>query len=528
MKPITLESLVSPVPDQTRAESLIREQHSGICRQTDRLFIYLMLLQWIAGIVAAMIISPKAWAGTASQVHLHVWAAIFLGGAISAFPIILAQARPGQVFTRHVIAASQMLWSALLIHLTGGRIETHFHIFGSLAILAFYRDWRVVITASTIVAFDHFVRGLFWPLSGYGVLLVSPWRWLEHAAWVVFEVVFLIIAIRQSTADMLLVAQRQASLEAVNNRIEQEVAARTSELTAEIIERKRAEADIENLHRDLLDVSRQAGMAEVATNVLHNVGNVLNSVNVSAALVSDKTRNSKLVNLQKAAGLLTEHSHDLPTFLTTDPKGRQLPGYFADLSRHLLDERSGTLKELESLVKNVDHIKEIVSMQQGFATRAGVSESVAAVDLMEDALLLNDGALVRHEIKVTREYGQAPRILVERHKILQILVNLVRNAKFALDEGFSAEKQLTVRVALNGDTVQFSVIDNGVGISPENITRIFAHGFTTRPGGHGFGLHSGALAAKELHGSLTAHSKGAGQGATFVLELPCQKDPGDR
>src|SRR5947209_7317320 len=159
-----------------------------------------MLFQWLGGIIIALSVSPRTWAGQTSTIHPHVLAAIFLGGAIATFPVALALLRPGAAVTRYTISIAQMLFSSLLIHLTGGRIETHFHVFGSLAFLAFYRDWKVLIPATIVVALDHFLRGIFWPYSVYGVLTATPWRSLEHAGWVVFEDIFLIASCRHAAA----------------------------------------------------------------------------------------------------------------------------------------------------------------------------------------------------------------------------------------------------------------------------------------------------------------------------------------
>ena len=197
-----------------RAEELFREHQAQIYRNTDKLFARLMIVQWIAGILAALFVSPQTWSGQTSQLHIHVWAAIFLGGAITIFPVWLTRVWPGAAITRQVIAVSQMLMSGLLIGLSGGRIETHFHIFGSLVILSFYRDWRVLVSATVVVAGDHFFRGLFWPYSVYGVLSASPWRFLEHAGWVIFEDVFLFISCLRSTDEMRSIANRTAALEA--------------------------------------------------------------------------------------------------------------------------------------------------------------------------------------------------------------------------------------------------------------------------------------------------------------------------
>src|SRR5581483_10527721 len=213
-----------------RTAELFKEQQHSITRHTDLICARLMICQWAFGVVLALWISPRAWSGSESHIHLHVWAAIFLGGAISGVPILLGLLHPGKTLTRHTIAIGQMLMSALLIHLTGGRIETHFHVFGSLAILAFYRDWRVLISASVVVYVDHVLRGMFWAQSVYGVLQAPIWRSLEHAGWVIFEVTFLIISIRKSLSEMFIVAERQANLEAMKASIEHTVEQRTVEL----------------------------------------------------------------------------------------------------------------------------------------------------------------------------------------------------------------------------------------------------------------------------------------------------------
>ncbi|MCI0536898.1 MAG: PAS domain-containing protein [Verrucomicrobiales bacterium] len=296
---------------------------------------------------------------------------------------------------------------------------------------------------------------------------------------------------------------------------------RTAGVASDITERKEAEASMEAMHKQLLETSRQAGMAEVATGVLHNVGNVLNSVNVSATLVADNMKKSKVANLSKAMALLGEHAADLANFLTNDPKGKQLPGYLRQLAEHLLKDQRDAIAELESLRKNIEHIKDIVAMQQSYAKVSGLTEIVQVTDLVEDTLRLNAGALTRHGVEVVRQFDQVPPINVEKHKVLQILVNLVRNAKYACDDSGRPDKRLIVRVTNGQARLKISVIDNGIGITPENLTRIFNHGFTTRKDGHGFGLHSGALAAKEMGGSLNAQSEGPGQGAMFTLELPC-------
>jgi PAS domain S-box-containing protein len=242
--PLQTLSLEQAAAVAQRTETLFQEELMANRKRTDRMFAWLMAAQWLAGIMAALWISPRTWDGQQSQTHIHLWAAIFLGGLISGFPILMAVIRPGTVLTRHVIAVGQMLTSGLLVHLTGGRIETHFHYFGSLAFLAFYRDWQVMLTATAVVTIDHFARGVFWPQSIFGVQAAGSWRWLEHAAWVLFENVFLLLAIQHNRRELRGGAERQARLESVNEIVELRVNERTQELKNEIAERRRAEESL--------------------------------------------------------------------------------------------------------------------------------------------------------------------------------------------------------------------------------------------------------------------------------------------
>jgi ligand-binding sensor domain-containing protein/signal transduction histidine kinase len=317
-----------------------------------------------------------------------------------------------------------------------------------------------------------------------------------------------------------LMESRERRLQAENDKLESRVAERTSEL-AEANSSLHAEIDKrEQLHRQLMDASRQAGMAEVATGVLHNVGNVLNSVNTSAGVLSEHLRSSKVSGVARVSELLEEHRNDLGSFFTQADRGPRLIDYLKMLSQHLAEDQALVLKELHELTRNIDHIKEIVAMQQNYAKAAGVVEKLSVPLLVEDALRMHTAALARHEVRVVKQFEDVPDIEVDKHKVIQILINLVSNAKYALD-GVSGGKVLTVGIGRSGaDRVRILVRDNGMGIPRENLILIFGHGFTTRRTGHGFGLHSGALAAKEIGGSLTVESEGPGKGATFTLELP--------
>jgi signal transduction histidine kinase len=479
-------------------------------KQTDRMFAVLLLIQWLACIAVAMWLSPLAWEGLESHIHPHIWAAVFLGGLIAAFPIALAVVRPGEAMTRYTIAAAQMCHSALLIHLSGGRLETHFHVFGSLAFLSFYRDWRVLVPATIVVALDHALRGIFWPESVFGIVTASPWRWTEHAGWVVFEDIILVWACVRGAKELAMLAVRQAELEATNERVEAEVARQTARL--------------ETVSQELIGTARRAGMAEIATGVLHNVGNVLNSVNVAASVALNKVKDSEVSSLVRVGEMLQTNKENLTAFLTSDARGKHLPNFLLELSSCLTKEHKGLLDELQSVATGLDHIKEIVAAQQQHAKSGSVREKMSPGDIFEQALTMDLGVTIEQNLTIVRDFQEITPVALDKHKVLQILINLLSNAKKAVIASPNPEKRivLTTRKIEGGSDgfVRFEVRDNGVGIRPEDLTKIFAHGFTTREEGHGFGLHSAANAARELGGNLSVASDGPNCGATFILDLP--------
>jgi len=283
---------------------------------------------------------------------------------------------------------------------------------------------------------------------------------------------------------------------------------------------------LEESNRQLMEATRQAGMAEVATGVLHNVGNVLTSINVTANLISDRYRDSKVTSIFKVCGLLREHSTDLSGFFANDPRAAKIPTYLESLANNLDKERVDTMSDLSTLLKSIDHVKDIIWMQQSYASVAGMVEPIVPAETIEDAIKLSTNALQRHNVHVEKQIANTPAARAERHKVLQILVNLISNAKKAMDCKEPSQRRMLIRVE-NGasETVVIKIVDNGIGIPPENLTKIFSHGFTTRKDGHGFGLHSSALAAKQMGGELAAASEGPGRGATFTLSLPRWTEP---
>jgi PAS domain S-box-containing protein len=295
-------------------------------------------------------------------------------------------------------------------------------------------------------------------------------------------------------------------------------------IARDITKRKNAEAKLEQMHKQLADASRLAGMAEIANNVLHNVGNVLNSVNISAGMIGAKLRDSKDQGLARVVQLMNEHAADLGDFFTRDAKGKALPGYLNKLVAALAAEKHSIATELESLTKSIDHIKDIVATQQSYSGATSLLESVRIDDLLEDAVRINAAAIARQRITITKEYAPVPALLLDKHLVLQILTNLIGNARQAMEGVPDRVHQITLRTQIRGpaDTPRLTVRveDNGEGIAPGSLAKLFTHGFTTRKDGHGFGLHSCVLAAKEMQGTITAHSDGLGLGAAFTLELP--------
>jgi PAS domain S-box-containing protein len=284
---------------------------------------------------------------------------------------------------------------------------------------------------------------------------------------------------------------------------------------------KQAEEQLAETHRQLVDASRKAGQAEVAAGVLHNVGNVLNSVNISVNLLRDRFRGKRFKNLAKAVALLRQHQTDLSAYLSNDPRGVILIPYLERLANYYTQEEDRLFEETRSLAENVNHISKIVAMQQNYANSIAIVETINLAELVESALKIQFTGPLSGSARPVREFDPLPEIVADKHKILQILVNLLQNAKHACAGQPSEDSVITVRLRRNGeDRVCVEVRDNGMGIAPENLARLFTQGFTTRKNGHGLGLHSAALAAKQMGGDLQGFSEGPGKGAWFVLELP--------
>ncbi len=296
-------------------------------------------------------------------------------------------------------------------------------------------------------------------------------------------------------------------------------------IARDISERKRAETKLKSAQEKLLETAREVGMAEVATGVLHNAGNVLNSISVTAESIEKRVRNSKISYLLDVVRLLRDNAEDLGKFMTIEERGKKIPALLADLYEKLIDEQRRSLESLEALTKHVQHVTEIIRLQQSHSKAKGLIEATSVAAVVEDTLKINAEVLTQNNIKVTNQVSDLPTLMLDRHKLLQIMTNLICNAAQALAESKQENKNLMIRIRETKVChLQIDISDNGVGIPAENLTRIFEHGFSTREDGHGFGLHSTALSVSELNGSISAHSDGPGKGATFTIELPIQKE----
>ena len=557
-----------------RAEELFQQHRQEIYRTTDRWFARLMLFQWIAAIMMAAIISPRTWAGQTSYLNVHISAAIFIGGAISIFPIWLTRAWPGAAITRHVIAIAQMLMSVLLIHLTGGRIETHFHVFGSLVILSFYRDWRVLIPATIVVYLDHFLRGIYWPYSVYGVLSASPWRSVEHAGWVIFEDVFLVISCLRSVREMRFIANRAAALEWSEQNFRQifeeapigmavvglddryvQVNTRLCEMVGYSEDELLRKTTSEITHHDDVNVTKQLALgllngtapSSQEKRYIRENGEVIWATR-TACLIRDESGKPRhylamvedITQRKKDAAALEEAKNE------AERANRAKDEFLAALSHELRTPLTPVLMSAAALEKEPG-IEPKLRRQFGMMRR-NVELEARLIDDLLDLTRVSHGklqlrlsgpvdvhSLLRHAEQIVRGEVRAKSLALhlelaadDHHiagdavRISQVFWNLLNNAaKFTPIGG-----QITVCTAnpAPGQLV-ITVSDNGIGIDPQTLPfvfRAFEQGDVRglQPcSGLGLGL-SISKAIVELHGgTIRAESAGRGLGAVFKLEL---------
>lgn len=510
-----------------RALKIFEESRNEMYMYTDRLFVGLMIFQWLCGIMIAAIVSPRTWAGAYSSIHVHVWAALFLGGAIALFPVLLGIFRPGKVYTRYVISVGQMLYSALLIHLTGGRIETHFHVFGSLAFLAFYRDWKVLVPATIVVAADHYLRGVYWPESVFGVLITSPYRWIEHAAWVIFENIFLARSCIKSTEEMKRSAENTAELEfkneqlkdrekalvELNNNLDKKVLERTQNLKQANEELHKTHAELKNAQIQLIQSEKLASIGQLAAGVAHEINNpigfISNNMEVLQEYIQHYTTILRMIEKVKEH---VEHKdmERIQSLLN------ELDQFEKDIDlNYIMDDMSKLLQHSD---RGLERIKRIVMDLMTFS-REENAETVSSIKVEEviDGILNIVQSEIKYKAELVKEYGETGTLQGNAQRLGQVFINLLINATQAMQE----KGKITIKTYRENGCIGIDVSDTGKGISEENLTRIFDPFFTTKPVGQGTGLGLSVSyeIVKKHGGEMKVYSK-VGRGTTFTIKLP--------
>jgi signal transduction histidine kinase len=486
--------------------------------QTSSLFLWLLLAQWMLAIGIALMVSPYAWEGRVQSVHVHVKAAIFLGGLINLLPLVLIRTRPGWWLTPHVVAMAQMLWSGLLIHLTGGRIETHFHIFGSLAFLAFYRDWKVILTGTLVAAGDHLIRALVWPESVYGLANPEWWRVLEHAAWMIFEDFVLVLGCLRSLAEMRMAADREAQLEVLNHDVESKVTERTAELLVANGAIAHAMKTRLQAEAELRQAQKLEAVGRLASGVAHEINTPVQFVSDSIHFLRDAMRD--LIGTLEKLRLLRRAVSASGTFVEEAAAASEAEEA-ADLD-YLFENGP---KAVERSLEGLKRVTTIVKSMKEFA-HPDTAEMIT-IDLnqaIESTLVI-----ARNEYKYVADvetvFGVLPPVVCHAGEVNQAVLNIIVNAAHAIEELVKkTEKRgsISIKTSVEGEQVVVAISDTGGGI-PETIRdRIFDPFFTTKEVGKGTGqgLAIARSVVVDKHGGELSLISEVGKGTTFFIRLP--------
>lgn len=392
---------------EARTNNLYAAQLRQIAKRTDQLFVWLMIGEWLFAIVISLIVSPITWSGVEKFPHPHVVYAIVLGGVITAMPVYFGLAHSGSIASRHVIAVSQMLMSGLLIHLTGGRIETHFHIFGSLAILSFYRDWKVLLSATVATALDHFIRGTYWPQSMFGVITASPWRWVEHAAWVIFEDIFLAIAGWQSLADTRANCRRQAELE--------------------------ESGDLNRTLNELADGLYGSGarISEALAELASNAQETLAAVTETTTIV-DEVRQTAEVSSHKARRV----AEDAKMVIQISERGKQASDQTVAGMKHIREQMQAIADGMSKLTNQSKQIGEIIAVVDDLAQQSNLLSVNASIEAAKAGEYGRGFAVVADEVKnLSKESKEATAHV---RKILNDISDATVSATLSTESGTKA------------------------------------------------------------------------------------------
>ncbi len=283
--------------------------------------------------------------------------------------------------------------------------------------------------------------------------------------------------------------------------------------------RKRT-AELEKIHSKLLESAHQAGMAQIATEVLHNIGNILTSVKTSIHLMLQAEKTTSISGLIKANALLRENIYNLEEFIVNNPKGKKLLEYYLAIEDGIILEYNTYQAHLSRLNEKVGVIEDVVCVQQNYADAVALTDKYNLSKIVNDAVTMQAEALANQNIEIIKIFEDIPDVLIQKNKTIHIIISLLQNAKESIIEENTGERIITISMYHKDNHVYLKNHDTGKGILPENLEKIFAHGFTTRKDQYGFGLHTAANYMAEMGGKISAESKGEGKGATFILKFP--------
>lgn len=482
-----------------RAREIFLQEMTDNYRRVDRMFVGLMLFQWVAVMLGAYWITPLTWVGTNSAPHLHLLAAVFFGGALSLFPMALVWWLPGEPLTRYVIAIAQMLMSALLIHITGGRIETHFHVFGSLAFLGFYRDWRVLVPATLVVAVDHLLRGIFWPMSVYGVISASIWRSFEHAGWVIFEDIFIAYSCLTMARQVASLSRQTAALEQANQQTELIVQERTSALSASNQELITLNARLKENQAHLVQAQKLEAIGHLAAGIAHEI-------NTPIQYIGDNTR-----FLQRSFQELLQVSKQEKTLSAAELD------YLATEIPNAVDQS----------LEGIDRVAAIVRAMKEFSHPGRLEKTPSDLNHALDTTITVARNEWKYAAEIITDFDPAlPLVACVANELNQVFLNLIVNAAHAIIEMQGTDNPekgtITIRTRTDGAWADIRISDTGMGIPHTIRDQIFDPFFTTKAVGKGTG--QGLAIARSVivdkhQGTLTFESE-PGEGTTFIIRLP--------
>ena len=509
-----LEAETAVLADQT-----LRRLHV----RTDKLFAALMAVQFFSAVAVALIVSPRTWVGNESSIHIHVYAALGIGGLLAAMPIAMTLLIPGTALSRHTIGVTQVLFSALFIHLSGGRIETHFHLFASMALLAFYRDWKVLVPATLFTGADHLLRGLFWPESVFGVIAAAPWRALEHAAWLICTNVFLAYSCVGSAREIRAMAERQTRLKIAHETVELQIQERTKQLSDKAAALKHEIDERHRLESQLVQAQKLESIGQLAAGIAHEINTPTQYVSHNTQFLQQEIGGVMMI-LDKYADALD------PTKQARSwvERAEEVVSTMDEVDFEFIREEIPVA--IEQSLEGLERIAEIIRAMKEFSHPG--SEIKEQADL--NKAIQSTVTVCRNRWKEAAEMqldlaSDLPAVPCLLGEFNQVILNIVVNGADAIAERFDGSGETgKIRIAtrLDGGHVEIRVEDNGCGIPEELHQKIFDPFFTTKEVGKGTG--QGLAISRDVivqkHGGEMLCESTPGHGTVFVIRLPLAPD----